>query len=154
VTAEVITVLELLLPNNKGAGQGRNAYQTKRQQILGGLLGGSTHLVGIDLLPGGESMPILDNEIKSDYRILVSRIQLRPRAELYPFNLQESIPAFFSPRKKGDIEPLVDLQDVIQDFFDRAGFDLAIDYNCEPVPPIQETDIIWVNELLKAHGLR
>jgi hypothetical protein len=111
VTAEVITVLELLLPNNKGAGQGRNAYQTKRQQILGG----STHLVGIDLLPGGESMPILDNEIKSDYRILVSRIQLRPRAELYPFNLQESIPAFFSPRKKGDIEPLVDLQDVIQD---------------------------------------
>ncbi len=43
---------------------------------------------------------------------------------------------------------------VIQDSFDRAGFDLAIDYNREPVPPIQETDIIWVNELLKAHGLR
>ncbi len=150
MTAEVITVLELLLPNNKRAGQGGNTYQTKRQQILGG----STHLVEIDLLPGGESMPILDNEIKSDYRILVSRSQLRPRAELYPFNLQESIPAFFSPLKKGDIEPLVDLQDVIQDFFDCASFDLAIDYNCEPVSPIQETDIIWVNELLKAPGLR
>jgi hypothetical protein len=99
-------------------------------------------------------MAILDNEIKSDYRVLVSRSQLRPRAELYPFNLQESIPAFFLPMKKGDIELLVDLQDVIQDSFDCAGFDLAIDYNREPVPPIQETDIIWVNQLLKAHGLR
>ncbi|WP_413172855.1 DUF4058 family protein [Anabaena azotica] len=149
-TGEVVTVIELLSPKNKRPGEGRNAYQNKRQQILGS----STHLVEIDLLRGGESMPILDDKIKSDYRILVSRSQLRPRAELYPFNLQEPIPAFLLPLKKGDIEPLVDLQNVIQDLFDRAGFDLAIDYNREPVPPIQETDIIWVNELLKERGFQ
>ena len=144
-TGEVITVIELLSPKNKRQGEGRKAYQTKRLQILGS----STHLVEIDLLRAGESMPILDNDIKSDYRILVSRSQLRPRAELYPFNLSEVIPAFFLPLQKEDIEPLVDLQNVIQDLFDRAGLDLAIDYNSEPVPPIQETDLIWVNELLK-----
>jgi len=98
-------------------------------------------------------MPILDNDIKSDYRILVIRSQLRPRAELYPFNLLEAIPAFFLPLQKGDIEPLVNLQNVIQDLFDRAGLDLAIDYNSEPVPPIQEPDLIWVNDLLKEQDL-
>jgi len=148
-TGEVITVIELLSPKNKRQGEGRKAYQTKRLQILGS----STHLVEIDLLRGGESMPILDNNIKSDYRILVSRSQLRPRAELYPFNLPEAIPAFLLPLQKEDIEPLVDLQNVIQDLFDRAGLDLAIDYNSEPVPPIQEIDLIWVNELLKEERL-
>jgi hypothetical protein len=148
-TGEVITVIELLSPKNKRQGEGRKAYQTKRLQILGS----STHLVEIDLLRAGESMPILDNNIKSDYQILVSRSQLRPRAELYPFNLSEAIPAFFLPLQKEDIEPLVDLQNVIQDLFDRAGLDLAIDYNSEPIPPIQETDLIWVNELLKEQDL-
>jgi len=148
-TGEVITVIELLSPKNKRQGEGRKAYQTKRLQILGS----STHLVEIDLLRGGESMPILNNDIKSDYRILVSRSQLRPRAELYPFNLPEAIPAFFLPLQKEDIEPLVDLQNVIQDLFDRAGLDLEIDYNSQPVPPIQETDLIWVNELLKEQDL-
>ena len=148
-TGEVITVIELLSPKNKRQGEGRKAYKTKRLQILGS----STHLVEIDLLRAGESMPILDNNIKSDYQILVSRSQLRPRAELYPFNLSEAIPAFFLPLQKEDIEPLVDLQNVIQDLFDRAGLDLAIDYNSEPVPPIQETDLIWVNKLLKEQDL-
>jgi len=148
-TGEVITVIELLSPKNKRQEEGRKAYQTKRLQILGS----STHLVEIDLLRGGEAMPILDNNIKSDYRILVSRSQTRPKAELYPFNLPEAIPAFFLPLQKEDIEPLVDLQNVIQDLFDRAGLDLAIGYNSEPVPPIQEPDLIWVSELLKEQDL-
>jgi hypothetical protein len=148
-TGEVITVIELLSPKNKRQGEGKKAYQTKRLQILGS----STHLVEIDLLRAGESMPILDNDIKSDYRILVSRSQLRPKAELYPFNLLEAIPAFFLPLQKGDIEPLVNLQNVIQDLFDRAGLDLAIDYNSEAVPPIQEPDLNWVNDLLKEQDL-
>ncbi|AFY32246.1 DUF4058 family protein [Calothrix sp. PCC 7507] len=144
-TGEVITVIELLSPKNKRPGEGRKAYDTKRQQVFGS----STHLVEIDLLRGGEPMPILGNQIQSDYRILVSRSELRPRAELYPFNLPEQIPTFVLPLRKGDTEPLLDLQSVIQDLFDRAGFDLAIDYSREPVPPIGEDDIVWVSELLK-----
>jgi hypothetical protein len=149
-TGEVVTVIEVLSPKNKRSGEGRKAYENKRLQVLGS----STHLVEIDLLRGGEPMPILGNQIISDYRILVSRSQLRPTAELYPFNLQEQIPAFALPLRKGDIEPIVDLQVVINDLFDRAGFDLAIDYTAEPVPPIGEADVAWVNELLKQQGLR
>jgi hypothetical protein len=149
-TGEVITVIELLSPKNKRQGEGRKAYQNKRLQILGS----STHLVEIDLLRGGEAMPILNNNIQSDYRILVSRSQTRPSAELYPFNLQEPIPAFLLPLQPGDREPIVDLQNVIQDLFDRAGFDLAIDYNLATVPPLEETVMVWVNELLEEQGLK
>ncbi len=149
-TGEVVTVIEVLSPKNKRPGEGRKAYDTKRQQVFGS----GTHLVEIDLLRGGEPMPILGDKIQSDYRILVSRSQSRPQAELYAFNLPEKIPAFVLPLRKGDTEPLVDLQVVIEDLFDRAGFDLVIDYNLEPVPPIGEADVVWVNELLKAQGLR
>jgi len=88
-TREVVTVIEILSPN-KRTGEGRKAYESKRQQVLNSF----THLVEIDLLRGGEPMPILVNQIKSDYRILVSRSESRPKAELYPFGLQEQIPAF------------------------------------------------------------
>jgi len=149
-TGEVVVAIEVLSPKNKRPGEGRKAYESKRQQVLGSL----THLIEIDLLRGGEPMPILGNQIKSDYRILVSRSEFRPRAELYPFGLQEQIPAFLLPLRRGDTEPLVDLQALIHGVYERAGFDLAIDYTCKPIPPLSEADAIWANELLQQQGLR
>ncbi|WP_392482000.1 DUF4058 family protein [Nostoc sp. C110] len=149
-TGEVVTVIEILSPKNKRTGEGRKAYESKRQQILGSL----THLIEIDLLRGGEPMPILGNQIKSDYRILVSRSEYRPKAELYPFGLQEQIPTFLLPLCQGDTEPLLDLQALIHGVYDRAGFDLVIDYSGEPIPPLGEVYSAWVSELLKEQGLR
>jgi Protein of unknown function (DUF4058) len=150
-TGEVVTVIEVLSPKNKRAGEGRKAYLSKRQQILGS----STHLVEIDLLRGGKSMPILGNEIPADYRILVSRSHTRPKAELYPFNLQEPIPSFPLPLRQGDTEPLLDLQILINEIYERAGLDLAIDYNnSEPIPGLLESDKAWMNQLLEQQGLR
>ncbi|MCF2148353.1 DUF4058 family protein [Desmonostoc muscorum LEGE 12446] len=148
-TGEVVVTIEVLSPKNKRSGEGRKAYESKRQQILSTF----THLIEIDLLRGGEPMPILGNQIKSDYRILVSRSESRPKAELYPFGLQEQIPTFLLPLGRGDTEPLVDLQALIHGVYERAGFDLAVDYTCEPVPPFFEADAIWANELLQQQGL-
>lgn len=149
-TGEVVTVVEVLSPKNKRAGEGRKAYLSKRQQILGS----STHLVEIDLLRGGKSMPILGNEIPADYRILASRSNTRPKAELYPFNLQEPIPTFPLPLRRGDTEPLLDLQTLIHQVYDRAGLDLAIDYSSKPIPGLSSSDIAWMNQLLQQQGLR
>ncbi|NEU76637.1 DUF4058 family protein [Hassallia byssoidea VB512170] len=149
-TKEVVTAIEVLSPKNKRSKEGRKAYESKRQQVLNSL----THLVEIDLLRSGEPMPILANQIQSDYRILVSRSESRPKAELYPFGLQEKIPAFLLPLRRGDTEPLVDLQAVIHGVYDRAGFDLAIDYTRERVPPLASADVAWANGLLQQQGLR
>ncbi|MBD2344732.1 DUF4058 family protein [Anabaena subtropica] len=149
-TGEVVTAIEVLSPKNKRSGEGRKVYENKRQQVLSSL----THLVEIDLLRNGEPMPILGKQIQSDYRILVSRSDLRPKAELYPFELSEPIPAFLLPLRRGDTEPVVDLQVLIHGVYDRAGFDLAIDYTREPVPALEEADAMWANGLLQQQGLR
>jgi hypothetical protein len=148
-TGEVVTVIEFLSPKNKRSQAGRKAYESKRQQILAS----ASHLVEIDLLRSGEPMPILSSGIQSDYRILVSRSSDRPRAELYAFNLQTPIPVFPLPLRPPDIEPVVDLQAVLQGAYDRAGWDLAIDYSREPVPPLLEPDAAWARALLQEQGL-
>ncbi len=108
-TKEVVTVIEVLSPKNKRSGEGRTIYDKQRLQVLGS----STHLIEIDLLRDGRLMDILDNHIQSDYSILVSRFEQRPLADLYPFNLKQTIPKFPLPLREGDKEPVVDLQELM-----------------------------------------
>ncbi|PAX52881.1 DUF4058 family protein [Brunnivagina elsteri] len=149
-TKEVITAIEILSPKNKRPGEGRIAYETKRQRIFRN----STHLIEIDLLRAGEPLPILETTIRSDYRVLVSRSECRPQGDLYAFNLRDIIPVFTLPLVLGDVEPLIDLQQIIHDIYDRASYDLVIDYHQEPVPTLSKENATWVDELLKKKELR
>ncbi len=150
VTQEVVTVIEVLSPKNKRSGEGRKAYEKKRHRVLGSL----THLVEIDLLRSGKSMLILNNNIQSDYRIVVSRGEHRPKADLYAFNLQNVIPSFPLPLRSEDKEPLLDLQTLLSELYDRASYDLVIDYSLEPVPSLSEANTVWADVLLRQQGLR
>jgi hypothetical protein len=143
-TGEVITTVEMLSPKNKRLGDGRTAYENKRYRILASL----THLVEIDLLRTGTPMTILNPPMQTHYRILISRSDRRPRANLYAFNLPDQIPAFPLPLRSNDAEPLVDLHQILQDVYDRAGLDLAIDYSQPPIPPLSEAETTWANDLL------
>ena len=147
---QVVTAIEILSPVNKRNGEGRITYLKKRQSILGSL----THLVEIDLLRGWQSMPILNNPIQSDYRVLVSRSDRRPFAELYACNLRDSLPVFPLPLREEDVEPIVNLPALLTGVYDRAGYDYRIDYHQEPIPPLSEQDMVWANELLREKGLR
>jgi hypothetical protein len=99
-------------------------------------------------------MQILHNDIQSDYRILVSRGEHRPKADLYAFNFQNLIPPFPLPLRSSDVEPLVDLQTLLSELYDRASYDLVIDYSREPVPPLSEVDAVWNDAWLRQQGLR
>ncbi|MDY6782104.1 MAG: DUF4058 family protein [Cyanobacteriota bacterium] len=76
-------------PKNKQNGKGREAYERKRGQILGSL----SHLIEIDLLRGHPPMTLFGSQ-PTDYRLVVSRSENRPQAELYGFNLRDPIPHF------------------------------------------------------------
>ncbi|NJK67150.1 MAG: DUF4058 family protein [Microcoleus sp. CSU_2_2] len=149
-TKQVVTAIEILSPVNKRSGEGRMTYLKKRQSILGSL----THLVEIDLLRSWESMPTLNSSIKSDYRVLVSRSDRRPFAELYAFNLRDSLPVFLLPLREEDVEPIVNLPELFAGVYDRAGYDYRIDYDRVPVPSLSEENLVWAKELLQAIGLR
>ena len=147
---EVVTAIEILSPTNKRPGKGREKYDRKRQQIFNS----RTHLVEIDLLRNWEPMLLLDCNLKSDYRILVSRQEQRSRAALYGFKLQNQIPLFPVPLQPRDTEPVIDLHDLLNQIYDRARYDLKIDYRTSPAPRLSEVDAVWADNLLKQQGLR
>jgi hypothetical protein len=141
-TGTVITVVEVLSPKNKRSGEGKIKYDTKRQNVLNS----NANLVEIDLLRTGEPKPIAGG-VPSDYRVLVSRATRRPEAELYPFNLRDTIPRFWLPLQPGDEEPVVDLHTVLDQVYQEAALDLAITYDQQPVPPVSDDDLAWIRML-------
>lgn len=148
-TQIVVTTIEILSPTNK-RGEGRQKYEQKRQQVLNS----QTHLIEIDLLRDGEPLPIVGISVSSDYRILISRAQTRPLADLYPFNLVDPIPRFPIPLQAEDQEPVVDLQTLLNEVYERSGYDYFIDYHSDPLPPISTASLAWVDAQLKDRGLR
>jgi hypothetical protein len=142
-TGSVITVIEILSPKNKRVGEGRQAYERKRNQVLASL----THLVEIDLLRSGKPLPII-GAAQSDYRIVVSQSDLRPSAQLYAFSVRQEIPSFPVPLKTGEEEPILNLQAVLDNIYERGRYHLAIDYAKPAQPPLAEEDKDWANGLI------
>ncbi len=142
--------MEILSPVNKRIGKGRQQYEDKRNHVLNT----QTHLVEIDLLREGKPMMFLGQVPESDYRILVSRGDCRPQADLYAFDLQDPIPTFPLPLKEPSENVLVDLATLLQEIYEQGSFDLAIDYSQSPVPPLSSENNDWVDQLLKTKTLR
>jgi len=142
-TREVITVVELLSPTNKTPGSDREQYLGKRKAILAS----NTHLVEIDLLRGGQRMPV-KNLPSCDYVIMVSRSYERPRVELWPLHLRDPLPTIPIPLRLGRRDAIIDLGQLFQQQFDAAGYEDYV-YAAPPQPPLAETDAAWADQLLK-----
>jgi len=148
-THAVITVIEVLSPSNKAPGAGRDEYESKRHQVLATL----TNLVEIDLLRAGEPME-MQPQSKSDYRILVRAGWERPRARLYAFSVQQPIPDFSVPLCYGEKEAVLAPGKLLSEIYDRARYDIRLNYRQPPVPPLSLEDTAWADKLLRAKGLR
>jgi hypothetical protein len=144
---EVVAVVEILSPVNKRPGEGRDKYEARRNRTLQS----SAHLIEIDLLRAGPAMPARwpGESPRGDYRILVSRARLRPRAELYPFDLRDSVPLFHLPLRTGADEPVIDVGRLLRELYDRANYDLSIDYARDPDPPLDAEALAWARQMLK-----
>jgi hypothetical protein len=94
-------------------------------------------------------MLVFDNDIEASYRILVSRGNQRLLADLYLFNLPDMIPLFPLPLRAGDAELIVDLQGLLNGVYDRAAYNLRIDYTAAHRTALSETDAGWADVLLR-----
>lgn len=146
-TDAVITVIEVLSPKNKRAGEGRIAYEKKRRMILDS----ATHLVEVDLLRGGKAMPVLGLRSLTAYRVLVSQGDQRPAADLYGVTLRQPLPTVPIPLKPGESALFIDLQAVFSRVYEEARYSIRIDYH-QPVPPpaLSSQDQQWVEALLSS----
>jgi hypothetical protein len=146
-SSKVVTALELLSPANKLHARGREQYLEKRTLVLATW----TNLVEIDLLRAGEPMPVRGKAPPGDYRVLISRRWQRPRAQLYCFGLRQRIPEFTVPVMQDEPEPALDLGAVVHAAYDRARYDLELDYSQPPDPPLSEADAAWARERVARH---
>jgi hypothetical protein len=46
-----------------------------------------------------------------------------------------------------DEEPIVDLKALLEQVYQEAALDLAIDYTQPPVPPVSDDDFAWIQTL-------
>lgn len=143
---QVITVIELLSPNNKRPGaDGRKEYLAKREEVLGS----RSHLVEIDLLRGGKRMPLLGKVPRGDYYVMTSPARRRPRVQVIAWTLRQPLPSVSIPLK-GKEDATLDLQAMVQMAYDRAQYDLSINYSAPLDPPLAADEQAWVAQLLAA----
>lgn len=141
---KVVTVIELLSPPNKYAGEDRESYLTKRRELFATRV----NLVELDFLRGGPRLP-LKGLPECSYYVMVSRPPARPKADIWPIQLRDPLPTIPIPLKPGEAESTVDLQAVLHRTYDGAKYGRRI-YNYEPEPQLAPPDAEWAKELLAA----
>jgi hypothetical protein len=145
-TGTLVTTLEILSPTNKIHAEGREEYIAKRKRVLRSM----TNLVEIDLLRAGHPMPLRRKPPRVDYRILVRRGSQHPKAKLFTFSLRQPIPVIPIPLLPEDEEPRLDLGAVLQALYDRARFDLRLNYAKPPVPSLNEAHTEWARSIVES----
>jgi hypothetical protein len=147
----VVTVIEILSPMNKIAGsRGRASFESKRRDIMNS----PTHWVEIDLLRTGKRFSARERIPACDYVVHISPAPLRPKGLVWPIQLSQRLPVVPIPLLPPDPEAGLDLQEVLNTAYDRAGYDLAVDYRSEPVPPLNAESAEWAHRLLVERRLR
>jgi hypothetical protein len=136
---KLVTAIEVLSPTNKKTKDARTEYLVKRRNLIRS----GVNFVEIDLLRSGEPMPVRNAPPRGDYRILVCRPRLGRTAELYGFSYTTPIPDIPIPLLPADIEPILKLNEVLHSLFDRARYDLSIDYGEPPEPRLRPEDESW-----------
>ena len=139
-----VTVIELLSPSNKAAGEDRNDYLAKRRQILRG----QTHLVEIDLGRGGQR-PSPPDLPPCDYYALVSRYGDRPNLGYWPIGLRDPLPILPIPLDGDDPPARLDLKSVLDQTYDAAHYADYI-YQETPDPRLSAADGAWARGLIPA----
>jgi Protein of unknown function (DUF4058) len=81
--------------------------------------------------------------------LLVSQVEQRPIAELYPFNLRDRLPCFGLPLRSGDEVVPIDLNMLMPMVYESAAVDWAIDYGQQPMPGLSQDDFDWVQNALR-----
>jgi hypothetical protein len=147
----LVTCVEVLSPSNKAPGtEGWSLCQRKRQ----GLLLGEANLVEIDLLRGGQRMPMLDPWPSSLYTLLVSRPRIVPRCLVWPASFQFPLPELPVPLLKPDPDVLLKLQPMVDAIYARSGYDRSIDYAIPVTPPLPPEYAAWLQQRLPAPAVQ
>jgi hypothetical protein len=141
---KLVTVIGLLSPVNKRPGEGRHAYIEKRNTFLST----PVSLVEIDLLRKGPRMPLEGKLPASDYLAVVCNRYERPECRVWPLSVRRPLPKLPIPLLRPDPPVELDITQALQTAYERARYDLRIDYHAPCDPSLAPADAEWAATLI------
>lgn len=94
--------------------------------------------------------PYLEGPLFHDvHQDLASEIRAQ---EVWPIQLSEPLPVVAVPLRPPDPDVTLDLQVALSNIYDRARYDLSIDYSRQPDPPLVGDDAVWAADWLRAQA--
>lgn len=147
---KVVTVIELVSPDNKYAGPGRDSYVRKQVEVIHS----DAHLVEIDLLRRGPHVVAVHEYLTAgrwdyDYLICVHRAGTW-KYEVYARSLSQPLPRIRIPLAGDDPDVRLDIRAALEKAYDAGSYDQRIDYTQPCQPPLSEARQAWVRELVAA----
>lgn len=126
---QLVTSIEILSPVNKRE-PGLSRYREKWQQLRNA----GVHLLEIDLLRRGQR-PLEHPRIPdSHYRMTLARVGSHT-VQAWTIHLQDKLPVLPVPLRPPDADVRLNLAQAMTAIYDRAAYDLSIDYSAPPPPP-------------------
>jgi hypothetical protein len=142
----LVTSIEVLSPSNKRPNSpGWDLYLRKRQSLM---LGG-VNLVEIDLLRGGQRMPMLDPWPDSPYTLMVARAKKPYACLVWPGHFEKPLPPIQVPLANPDPAILLNLQPMLEAVYERSRYEQSIDYTRPLSPPLGPEESAWLEKRLR-----
>jgi hypothetical protein len=146
----LVTLIEILSPANKRDGGAADYWRRRRE-----LLKRKVHLLELDLLRGGERVPLWGELPPAAYYIMLSRANDRPTTEVWPVALTQPLPPTPVPLLPPDADLTLDLQGAVNACYDLVHYERLLDYTAAPpLPPLAADELAWAEAILQAAGLR
>lgn len=143
---ELVTSIEIVSPVNKRE-PGLTKYRQKRRRLYEA----NVHLVEIDLIRRGQRLLAHPRVPPSAYLISLTRAEAR-FADIWSINLHDPLPVIPIPLRLPDGDVPLDLAVTFATIYDRAAYDLSIDYREAPPPPsLTAAEQTWLSQRLEAH---
>ena len=138
---QLITSIEILSPVNKRE-PGLGKYRQKQRQLQEA----GVHLVEIDLLRRGQRPTFLPGVPDTPYIVTLTRAGAAAM-DVWPIRLQDELPVVAVPLRPPDADIPLDLGLALAQIYDKAAYDLTLDYSESPPPPsfsVEEQD--WLRQ--------
>jgi hypothetical protein len=147
----LVTAIEVLSPDNKRSGEGRDSYLRKRDELWES----RAHLVEIDLLREGTRTLRVSTErperrVPWCYVVSVSR---QPATyELYLFSLEDRLPRVRVPLAHEDPDVVLDLQAAVERCWEAGPYPELLRYGEPPPGNLARDRVQWCRRRLVEAG--
>ena len=103
----------------------------------------------VDLLRGGQRMPMLDPWPDSPYTLLVARAKKVQLCKIWPVHFQQPLPTIGVPLARPDADVPLKLQPLIEAIYRRFRYERSIDYHRPLTPPLLPEVAGWLKSQLR-----